>query len=81
MRVCIFSLLGFPPFETKSYNETYEKIKKVSFVLPEFLSPEVKDLLKKILVYDRAKRLDLPGILAHPWIIKHNASNNNNNKS
>lgn len=31
------------------------------------LSPEVKDLLDKILVIDPAQRIDIQGITNHPW--------------
>jgi hypothetical protein len=33
-----FYLIGQPPFESQTYNQTYEKIKKVDLNFPEYLS-------------------------------------------
>lgn len=67
--------IGSPPFETKSYNGTYDRIKKVDLKFPDYLSDDVKDFLRKILVYDKTKRLPLDKIISHPWITKYNKEN------
>ncbi|KAL4449572.1 hypothetical protein ABPG74_007395 [Tetrahymena malaccensis] len=74
--LCYEFCTGQPPFETKSYDQTYDRIKKVQFSFPDYLSIEVRDLLSKILVYEKSQRLDLYNILNHPWIQKHNPPQN-----
>ncbi|KAG6829300.1 hypothetical protein H0H87_011966 [Tephrocybe sp. NHM501043] len=65
-------LIGNPPFEDRnSVSNTYRRIAKVDLKFPATLSPEVKDLIAKLLQYDPSRRLALPLVLAHPWITKH----------
>ena len=42
---------------------------KGEFTLQEGISREAKDLLKSLLEINPAKRITIPGILAHPWIV------------
>jgi len=69
-------LLGKPPFETDTYEDTYRRIKNVDLVFPNYLSEEVKDLLSRLLVHNPAERISLQEVLKHPWILKHNSPNN-----
>ncbi|EGR28171.1 protein kinase domain protein [Ichthyophthirius multifiliis] len=69
--LCYEFCTGSPPFETNSYNKTYERIRNVDFQLPDYLSNELKNLLRQILVYDINSRLDLNSILQHEWIIQN----------
>ncbi|KAJ5122872.1 Serine/threonine-protein kinase ark1 [Penicillium atrosanguineum] len=39
--------------------------------VPSFVSPEARDLIKKLLVLDPEKRIPLDEIQRHPWIVKH----------
>ena len=59
---------GYPPFETDTHNETYERIKKVDLAFPDHVSEEAIDLISRILVLDPKKRLSLAQISVHPWI-------------
>lgn len=45
---CYECLVGKPPFEAPTYEGTYERIKKVSYVFPSFVSPEARDLIGKV---------------------------------
>ena len=56
----MFALLcGYLPFEDKNTSVLYKKIIAGEFQMPKFLSPEAKDLLKKILNIDPEKRYTL----------------------
>ncbi|KAJ6247080.1 aurora a [Anaeramoeba flamelloides] len=69
-------LVGTPPFETEGHQETYRKIVKTDFVIPEYISSGAKDLIKKLLVRDPKKRISLEQLQQHPWILKYSSLNN-----
>ena len=70
--LCYEFLVGSPPFEDQSgYRATYRRIAKVDLRIPDFVSPEAKDLIIKLLQYEPEKRLDLNSVLVHPWILKY----------
>lgn len=66
--LCYEFLVGHPPFEANTYDETYRKISKAMLVFPEHVSELARDLIKRLLVVDPDARLDLDGVLCHPWI-------------
>ena len=51
-----------------------KKIAKVDFTFPEFFSEGAKDVIGKLLKRDPKRRLPLPEVLQHPWIVKGVAS-------
>jgi serine/threonine protein kinase len=63
-------LVGRPPFETPSQQETYERIRTVTIDWPPttVVPPEARDLISRLLVREPTKRLSLDGVMAHPWI-------------
>ncbi|CAG8885032.1 unnamed protein product [Penicillium nalgiovense] len=63
-------LVGEAPFEDTPAM-TQRRITRADMSVPSFVSPEAKDLIKKLLVLDPAKRIPLEEIQRHPWIIKH----------
>ncbi|KAL8419608.1 hypothetical protein RB594_002700 [Gaeumannomyces avenae] len=63
-------LVGEAPFEDTPVM-THRRIAKCDMTIPSFVSPEARDLIKKLLVLDPEKRLGLDAIQEHPWIIKH----------
>ena len=65
-------LCGFLPFDEENEQKLFEKIIKGKFTLPNFLSNEVKDLLKLILTTNPYKRIDINGIRKHEWYNKFN---------
>ncbi|MBN3280357.1 AURAA kinase, partial [Polyodon spathula] len=67
--LCYEFLVGTPPFETKSHEETYRKISKVDFSYPQFVSEGCRDLISKLLKHNPNQRLPLPGVLTHPWVV------------
>jgi len=66
-------LCGFPPFYADNNQELFELIKKGNFDFPspywDQISDMAKDLIKKLLNVDPAKRLDADKVLAHPWVV------------
>ncbi|EDV21284.1 uncharacterized protein TRIADDRAFT_30577, partial [Trichoplax adhaerens] len=70
--LCYEFLVGCPPFETKTHEDTYKRIIKVDLKFPENkLSPEAMDLIRKLLCRKPSERLSLDGVMSHPWIVKH----------
>ncbi|KAK4231573.1 kinase-like domain-containing protein [Podospora fimiseda] len=63
-------LVGEAPFEDTPVM-TQKRIARADMTIPEWVSKEAKDLIKKLLVLDPEKRLSLEEVQTHPWIIKH----------
>jgi len=67
-------LCGFPPFydEEEDMTRLYRKIKLAEYDMPspywDSVTGEAKDLVKKLLVADPAKRLTSADALQHPWL-------------
>eukprot|EP00013_Stygamoeba_regulata_P005879 CAMPEP_0177632930 /NCGR_PEP_ID=MMETSP0447-20121125/2566_1 /TAXON_ID=0 /ORGANISM="Stygamoeba regulata, Strain BSH-02190019" /LENGTH=729 /DNA_ID=CAMNT_0019134555 /DNA_START=116 /DNA_END=2302 /DNA_ORIENTATION=+ len=61
-----------PPFYDTVLPVMIEKIKSCIYTIPEFVSPECRDLLLRILQADPADRMPLDQIANHPWFLgKH----------
>ncbi|OQD70162.1 hypothetical protein PENDEC_c026G06666 [Penicillium decumbens] len=63
-------LVGEAPFEDTPVM-TQRRITRADMTVPSFISPEARDLIKKLLVLDPEKRIPLDDIQRHPWIVKH----------
>ncbi|RDL30753.1 Uncharacterized protein BP5553_10098 [Venustampulla echinocandica] len=63
-------LVGQAPFED-SIALTHRRIVRCEYTVPQFVSPEAKDLIMKLLVVDPEKRISLEQVQEHPWIIKY----------
>jgi len=64
-------IVGKPPFEDMAgYSATYKRIARVDLHVPDWVSPEAKDLIVRLLQYDPEKRLALDKVAVHPWIKK-----------
>ncbi|KAG9229734.1 kinase-like domain-containing protein [Amylocarpus encephaloides] len=63
-------LVGEAPFEDTPVM-TQRKIERGEMTVPSFVSPEARDLIKKLLVIDPEKRISLDEVQEHPWIIKY----------
>lgn len=70
--LCYEFLVGFPPFESQTQDETYRRIRRCVCQFPDHVSPGARDLIQKLLRYNPSDRLSLEGVLNHPWI-KENA--------
>ena len=56
-------LIGRPPFETRSVQDTYDRIKKNEYRIPEDLSVQAAALVKSILQPNPQRRPDVQGII------------------
>ncbi|OJJ01018.1 hypothetical protein ASPVEDRAFT_40543 [Aspergillus versicolor CBS 583.65] len=63
-------LVGEAPFEDTPVM-TQRRIQRGDMQVPSFVSPEARDLIKRLLVLDPEKRISLDEIQKHPWILKH----------
>ncbi|KAI8883699.1 auroralike protein kinase putative [Backusella circina FSU 941] len=68
--ILLYELLcGYPPFEdNRGKNHTYNRIVQVNFTIPNHISPNAADLIKKLLRYNQEERLSLREVLSHPFI-------------
>ena len=66
-------LVGKPPFESESNNETYRRITRVDLKFPPYVSEGARDFVTKLLRKEPSQRISLEECLDHPWIIEHNA--------
>lgn len=66
-------LVGEAPFEDTPIM-TQRRIARGEMTVPPFVSAEAKDLIKRLLVLDPSKRIQLEEVLKHPWIVKHCAT-------
>ena len=46
--LCYEFLVGVPPFETDGFHGTYRRIAKVDLKVPDYVSPEAKDLIRRV---------------------------------
>ncbi|CAL1687154.1 unnamed protein product [Lasius platythorax] len=69
--LCYECLVGKPPFYATSNDETYVNIKKLRYTFPSFVSEDARDLISKLIVTEPDRRLDMDGVLMHPWIVKN----------
>ncbi|ORX99907.1 kinase-like protein [Basidiobolus meristosporus CBS 931.73] len=62
-------LVGNPPFEDlSSIKATYKRISKVDLKIPDYLSPQAGDFIRKLLVHNPNERMPLLEAKRHPWI-------------
>jgi len=64
-------IVGSPPFEAQGHTETYKRISKAQVQFPDFVSPEARDLISKLLVKKSSDRMALSEVPKHPWIVRH----------
>ncbi|XP_020492440.1 aurora kinase A [Labrus bergylta] len=70
--LCYEFLVGKPPFEAKSHDETYRRISRVEYTYPaqSNISAGAKDLVAKLLKHSPMQRLPIQGVLSHPWVVE-----------
>ena len=64
-------LVGSPPFEAEGSQATYRRIQRVDLRFPTFVPPDAQDLIRKLLVKDPSKRMDLKDVPKHPWVVRN----------
>ncbi|XP_066502358.1 aurora kinase A [Hoplias malabaricus] len=69
--LCYEFLVGRPPFETKSHEETYRKISRVEFTYAAHVSEGSRDLINRLLKHNPMHRLPIQGVLSHYWVVEN----------
>tara|TARA_R110002050_G_scaffold84923_1_gene181221 strand:- start:399 stop:806 length:408 start_codon:yes stop_codon:yes gene_type:complete len=64
-------LVGSPPFEHKSHEGTYARIKTGTPKFPTHVSESARDFICKLLEKEPSQRLSLSAVFSHPWILQH----------
>ncbi|XP_062261675.1 aurora kinase A [Platichthys flesus] len=70
--LCYEFLVGKPPFETKSHDDTYRRISRVEYTYPAHfdISDGAKHLVAQLLKHNPMHRLPIQGVLTHPWVVE-----------
>uniref|UniRef100_A0A4W6CA23 non-specific serine/threonine protein kinase n=1 Tax=Lates calcarifer TaxID=8187 RepID=A0A4W6CA23_LATCA len=70
--LCYEFLVGKPPFEAKSHEDTYRRISRVEYTYPAQtnVSAGAKDLVARLLKHNPMHRLPIQGVLTHPWVVE-----------
>jgi len=69
--MCYEMLTGHPPFESKTMQETQQKIAAMKYTMPKTISKDARDLIIKMLQYVARRRIPLGDVPQHPWIVRH----------
>lgn len=69
--LCYEFLIGRPPFQSTTYDDTYRKISKAIYSVPSYVSEYGTDLIRRLLIVNPNARLGLDHILVHPWIVQY----------
>ena len=70
--ILLYELMhGYSPFRAKKIEDIYSNIKNKRMKCSGRISPEVKDLLTKILKIEPSERLSMEGILDHTWVKRY----------
>ncbi|KAI8144169.1 kinase-like domain-containing protein [Fennellomyces sp. T-0311] len=76
--VILYALLtGHLPFDDDNIRQLLKKVKSGKYSMPETISRNAQDLIRRILVVDPAKRLTMEQIMAHPWFRETKPHNKN----
>uniref|UniRef100_A0A3B4V8A8 non-specific serine/threonine protein kinase n=1 Tax=Seriola dumerili TaxID=41447 RepID=A0A3B4V8A8_SERDU len=71
--LCYEFLVGKPPFEAKTHEDTYRRISRVEYTYPAQanISAGAKDLVAQLLKHNPMHRLPIQGVLSHPWVVEY----------
>lgn len=64
-------LVGKPPFEAQSNQDTYKRIVSIDLRFPPHVSSQARDLVARLLRKNPADRITLEDVLRHPWITQY----------
>nr|KAJ3420469.1 hypothetical protein HK105_005640 [Polyrhizophydium stewartii] len=67
--VILFALLcGHLPFDDDNMKELYKKIATGNYKCPDYLLPNARHLISRLITVDPKRRATLDEVLAHPWV-------------
>ncbi|KAI9100551.1 kinase-like domain-containing protein [Phlyctochytrium arcticum] len=68
--VILYALLtGNLPFDDENIRRLLSKVKSGMYFIPDHISASAKDLIKRMLVVDPSKRIQMQDIFQHPWFL------------
>eukprot|EP00760_Papus_ankaliazontas_P015157 PhM_4_TR16377/c0_g1_i1/m.44924 len=67
--ILCFMLSGYLPFTGRDDNETEKRIMRGEYRLAEHVGPEARAFISLLLSVNPKNRLDVMGMLTHPWFI------------
>lgn len=67
--LCYELMVGEPPFQTQCFEDTYSRIARLQYKIPDFISKAAEHLISKLLVEQPDRRLPLKSVKEHPWIL------------
>ncbi|XP_025787626.1 aurora kinase A [Puma concolor] len=79
--LCYEFLVGKPPFEASTYQETYKRISRVEFTFPDFVPEGARDLISRLLKHNPSQRPTLKEVLEHPWVTANSSKPSGSQKS
>ncbi|RNF13432.1 SNF1-related protein kinase [Trypanosoma conorhini] len=62
-------VVGALPFDDSNVGNLFKKIQTANYKIPDALSDEVKDLLRRMLVVNPLERATMEQVMRHPWVI------------
>lgn len=69
--VILFAMVcGSLPFDDDSMSSLFNKIKEGKYYMPNYVSPDVKDLINRMLQPNPVKRITMKEIKEHIWYLK-----------
>lgn len=69
--IILFAMVcGYLPFDDDEQPLLYKKIIKGDFHIPSHVSPLLTDLLRKIIVVDPLRRIQMEDVFRHPWFVQ-----------
>ncbi|KAM9324839.1 aurora kinase A-B-like [Gastrophryne carolinensis] len=71
--LCYKFLVGKPPFEAETHQETYRRISKVEFQFPPYVSEGARDLISKLLKHNPNQPMPLKDVLEHQWVVQNSS--------
>ena len=69
--IILFAMIcGSLPFDDDSMSVLFAKIKDGKYHMPNYASPDVKDLINRMLQPNPVKRITMKEIKTHPWFVQ-----------
>lgn len=65
-------LVGRPPFDMNGVKSTLTQVVIGNYTIPNHISAEAQDLIKRLLCKDQSKRIELHQVVTHPFMMKFN---------
>lgn len=72
--LCYELVVGKAPFHADNYDNTYRKIMRVEYKMPDFVSKAANHFISKLLVLNPDARMSLDQAMIHPWILSHTSN-------